>query len=170
MNRKFSKKLLGIITGIISLLLVSATPQAAPGNGGKPVDAGYTADLPAGFFNPTNCPFPIRVTVTGNAKSINLPGNGFIITAAPQQQAVITNLDDPTKTVSLNVQGAFHQSINDVGDNVTVITGRNLAGDPNAGLVLTIGTFSYIFDSTNTILVQPLAGQGKLINVCELIS
>ncbi|MGZ5056043.1 MAG: hypothetical protein ACXWAT_14030, partial [Methylobacter sp.] len=99
MNRKFSKKLLGIITGIISLLLVSATPQAAPGNGGKPVDAGYTADLPAGFFNPTNCPFPIRVTVTGNAKSINLPGNGFIITAAPQQQAVITNLDDPTKTV-----------------------------------------------------------------------
>lgn len=169
MNRKFSKKLLGIITGIISLLLVSATPQAAPGNGGKPVDAGFTVDLPAGFLNPTNCPFPIQVTVTGNAKQINSP-DGFIITAAPQQRVVVTNLNDPTKTVSLNIQGAFHQSINDVGDNVTVITGRNLAGDPNAGLVLTIGTFSYILDSTNTILVQPLAGQGKLINVCELIS
>lgn len=169
--KKISKKLFIMTYCIISLLFASAISQAVTGNGGKPVDAGFSVDLPALFLNSTSCPFPINVTVTGNAKKIDLSENknAIIITAAPQQRATVTNLDDPTKTVSLIIQGTFHESTNEAGESVTVITGRNLVGDPQAGLVLTLGTFSFIVDSTGT-LVQPLAGQGKLINVCELIS
>jgi hypothetical protein len=168
MNCKFNNNNIGTIAGFIGLLCVSATPLAAPGgNGGKPVDGSWTQDFPANSWG-TACSFPIRVALTGNAKTIYLPDNR-IITNAPQQQAVVTNLSDRTKKVSLNIQGVFHQSVNDFGDNVTVITGRNLAGDPDAGLVLSIGNFSYIFNSDYNDLIQPLAGQGKLINICELI-
>ena len=73
-----------------------------------------------------------------------------------------------TKTVSLVVTGAFHQSTLENGDVVTVVTGRNLLGDPEAGMVLAIGTFSFVFDAGGN-LIQPLAGQGKLVDVCDLI-
>jgi hypothetical protein len=49
------------------------------------------------------------------------------------------------------------------------VTGRNFLTDPEAGIVLAIGTFSFAFNDAN-ILVQPLSGTGKLINVCDLIS
>jgi hypothetical protein len=81
---------------------------------------------------------------------------------------VVTNLDDPSKAVTLVVPGAFHVSTDQDGGITTVVTGRNLLGDPVAGMVLALGTFSYVIDSGGT-LVQPLTGTGKLINVCELI-
>ena len=70
--------------------------------------------------------------------------------------------------MTLSVTGAFHQSTQD-GNVVTVVTGRNLLGDPEAGMVLAIGTFSFVFDA-NGNLVQPLSGTGRLIDVCPLIS
>jgi hypothetical protein len=51
---------------------------------------------------------------------------------------------------------------------VTVVTGRNLLGDPEAGFVLAIGNFSFVFDAGGN-LIQPLAGKGTLTNICELI-
>jgi hypothetical protein len=80
----------------------------------------------------------------------------------------VTNLSDPSKSVTLSATGAFHQSNQD-GNAVTVVTGRNLLGDPVAGMVLAIGVFSYVFDA-NGNLVQPLAGTGRLIDVCDLIN
>jgi hypothetical protein len=38
-----------------------------------------------------------------------------------------------------------------------------------AGFVLAIGHFSFVFDS-NGNLIQPLTGQGQLIDVCGLIN
>jgi hypothetical protein len=123
-------------------------------------------DLPADFFKPGACPFPINVTVSGLAGTIELPGDRFIFTS-PRLRAVITNLTDLSKTVELNIPGAFHQTTEPNGDVVTVVTGRNLLGDPVAGFVVAIGTFSFIFNGET--LVQPLAGTGQLIDVCGLI-
>ena len=52
----------------------------------------------------------------------------------------------PAKTVTLNITGMFHQSTASNGDTATVVTGRNLQGDPDAGFVLAIGLFSFKFD------------------------
>jgi hypothetical protein len=51
---------------------------------------------------------------------------------------------------------------------VTVVTGRNLLLDPVQGFVLGIGHFSFIFDASEN-LVQPLKGQGQLIDLCALL-
>ena len=73
-----------------------------------------------------------------------------------------------SNTVDLSVTGAFHITVKDNGDIVYIVTGRNLLGDPDAGMVLAIGTFSFAFNSGGT-LIQPLTGQGQLIDVCKLI-
>ena len=81
----------------------------------------------------------------------------------------LTNVSNRAKSVTLNIAGTSHQSTDANGDLVTVVTGRNLQGDPDAGFVLAIGSFSFKFDATGT-LVQPLMGQGQLVKVCPLIS
>ena len=135
--------------------------------GSPPTEIFTSDDLPADFFKPGACDFPIRVETSGKGGTIELPGNRFIFTS-PGLKAVVTNLDDPSRAVILNVPGVFHQSIEPNGDVVYVVTGRNLLGDPEAGFVLAIGTFSFIFDNGGN-LIQPLAGRGQLINICELI-
>jgi hypothetical protein len=55
------------------------------------------------------------------------------------------------------------------GDVVTVLTGLNVAGDPEAGFVLAKGRFSYVFDADGN-LIQPLQGEGQLIDICTLLS
>jgi hypothetical protein len=52
---------------------------------------------------------------------------------------------------------------------VTMATGRNLLGDPDAGFVLAIGNFSYVFNAQGK-LVQPLKGEGQLTDICGLLS
>lgn len=91
------------------------------------------------------------------------------IYTSPRLQVEVTNLSDPTKIVDLTVTGAFHETINANGDRVTIMTGRNLVTDPEAGMALIMGTFSYVVDSAGT-LIQPLLGQGKIVDICELIS
>jgi hypothetical protein len=60
-----------------------------------------------------------------------------------------------------------HQTELANGTVVTVVTGRNLLFDPFAGFVLAIGRFNYAFDAEG-ILIQPLEGIGRLIDICEL--
>jgi hypothetical protein len=103
--------------------------------------------------------------LAGKAKAIDLPGDAFVFTS-PGLKATLTNLSN-SHQVTLSVTGAFHQTTRTNGDVVTVVTGRNLLGDPFAGFVLAIGTFSFV--TNGDTLVQPLAGRGQLISVCGLI-
>jgi len=119
------------------------------------------------------CDFPILYELSGKAKLITLPGGRFI-TTAPDQYATLTpilpNGDlDLAHQQRINITGSFHQSTDEEGNVVTVATGRNILGDPEAGFVLAIGNFSYVFDADNN-LVQPLQGEGQLIDICELLS
>jgi hypothetical protein len=159
---------LGAIS-ILPLCQVVVAGQTPP----EPVE--WSVDVAANTFK--NCPFAIRVTVKGKGAVLNLPGNRLIITA-PYQNVTIGNSDtdnpatpeyDPTSQVTLNITGASHQITTPNGDVVTTATGRNLLGDPEAGLVLAIGEFSYAFDAGGT-LIQPLQGKGQLQDVCAMVA
>ena len=128
-----------------------------------PEDNDFTMIIPAGGV----CAFGVEFSGTGKAKTIVLPGDRFIFTS-PGFHATLTNLDDPAKKVTLNITGAFHQTTEQDGSVVTVSTGRSLLFDPQAGFVLAIGNFSFVFDA-NGNLIQPLEGQGRLIDACAMI-
>jgi hypothetical protein len=158
MGRMKMKKLLSFL---VAFAVMTSTALAAP-----PVPNEGTIVFPAGsVFG--ECAFDVQGTLTGKTKTITLPGDRLIITS-PGAHITLTNLSDPSKTVTLNITGSFHQSTTQAGDMLTVVTGRNLLGDPDAGFVLAIGNFSFAFHGS--VLVQPLIGNGQLIHVCTLIS
>ena len=148
-----------------ALLLTAPLTHAA--NGGAPqsfTDVQYAVIQPD---SPGGCPFAVSWTATGAGKTIAAP-NGLTLSISPRLNVTVTNLSDPTKSVVLNATGAFHQTT-DNGVTTTVVTGRNLLTDPQAGMVLALGTFSFAFDAAGN-LVQPLSGTGQLVNVCDLIA
>jgi hypothetical protein len=141
-----------------ALALSSAPTMAAPP---EPFDVTFT-------LNPGEaCSFSVELAVTGKVKMIELPGNRTIFTA-PGQNATVTNLDNG-HSVTLNITGAFHQSVEANGDAVTVATGRNLLLDPIAGFVLSRGRFTFAFDAAGN-LIAPLSGTGRTTDVCALIA
>ena len=142
----------------LSMERLSIAAQNPPG------EITFTMTIPAGGV----CAFGVEILLTGKAKTIDLPGDRFIFTS-PGLHATLTNLDDPTKQVTLNITGAFHQTTEQDGSVVTVSTGRSLLFDPQAGFVLAIGNFSFVFDA-NGNLIQPLQGQGQLTDACALIA
>ena len=166
MRRSIMLALIALLAlAVAAPMAVAAAPPNPNAGAPVPVDATPT-DLPAGaVFG--RCDFPIRYQLSGKAKLLTLPGGRFI-TTAPNQTATLTNLNTGKK-VTLNITGVFNQTTDENGNVVTMATGRNLLGDPQAGFVLAIGNFSYVFDAKGN-LVQPLQGQGQLIDVCGLLS
>jgi hypothetical protein len=164
--RKTSLVIASVVSAI-SCIFVLSPADAQKRGGTPPTGVSNSQDLPAGaVFG--ECAFPVRFEQNGKGSTITLPGGRFIFTS-PGLDATLTNLDDSAKSVTLNITGTFHQSTDPNGDTVTVVTGRNLLGDPDAGFVLAIGSFSFKFDAGGN-LVQPLAGHGQLTKVCPLIS
>lgn len=161
------KRIVLMIVGILLALVMAAPMVSAQSQGGKPQDVDEKPiDLdPGAVFG--NCEFPVRLEYSGKAKTLQLPGERFIFTS-PELTATLTNLDTG-KRETVVITGAFHQTTLENGDVVTEATGRNLLGDPNAGFVIAVGNFSYVFDAEGN-LVQPLTGEGQLIDVCELLS
>ena len=104
--------------------------------------------------------------MSGKGQTVALPGDRFIFTS-PGLTATLTNLDHGNQE-TLNITGALHQSTLANGDVETVSTGMSILGDPEAGFVVAIGNFSYVFDKKGK-LVQPLSGEGQLIDVCEAL-
>jgi len=129
----------------------------------RPEENNFTMTIPAGGV----CAFGVEISGTGKTKTIVLPGDRLIMTS-PGADVTLTNLDDPTKQVTLNITGSFHVTTEQDGSVVTVSTGRSLLGDPQAGFVLAIGNFSFVFDA-NGNLIQPLQGKGQLIDACAMI-
>src|SRR5690349_661997 len=144
-------------------LLMIVTPTANALQKGPPTEVDETPFTVEGL-----CAFRVQFVLQGKAKTIELPG-GRTIATSPGLSATLTNVDDPENETVLNITGVFHITVSENGDVKTVVTGRNLLNDPEAGFVLAIGTFSFIFDAAGN-LIQPLTGQGQLIDVCGLLS
>jgi hypothetical protein len=160
------KRIMLLMVGILSALIVAAPMVLAQSNGGKPTNVDETPiDLDSGaVFG--KCDDPISLVYSGKAKTLQLPGERFIFTS-PGLTATLTNVESGEQETVV-ITGAFHQTTLENGDVVTEATGRNLLGDPEAGFVVAVGNFSYVFDSQGN-LVQPLEGEGQLIDVCELL-
>jgi hypothetical protein len=152
---------MALALAVLTSLPIGRLSVAAPN---PPEDIDFTMPFPAREL----CAFGVEISGTGKAKTIELPGDRFLFTS-PGLKATLTNLYDPSKQVTLNITGAFHQTTEPDGSVVTVSTGRSLLGDPQAGFVLAIGHFSFVFDADGN-LIQPLNGQGQLIDACALIA
>ncbi len=148
-----------ILALIVAVPIAGAARQEPP----FPVEQDFVLE-PGAVFG--NCDFPIRFELSGKGQTLALPGDRFIFTS-PGLTATLTNLDNGNQE-TFNITGAFHQSTLENGDVVTVSTGRSILGDPEAGFVVAIGNFSYVFDEKGK-LVQPLSGEGQLIDVCEAL-
>ncbi len=115
------------------------------------------------------CAFPVLVELSGKAKTIELPGGSTLFTS-PKLTATFTNLDNLSHRETLGITGSIRQTVLENGEVELVFTGRNLVigFDPVAGFVITVGRFSTAFDADFNV-TQPLSGNGRLIDVCELL-
>jgi hypothetical protein len=155
-----------MVVSVILALVVAAPMVLAQPNGGKPKDVDekpIVLDSGAVFGK---CDDPVSLEYSGKAKTLQLPGERFIFTS-PELTATLTNVVSGVRETVV-ITGAFHQTTLENGDVVTEATGRNLLGDPEAGFVVAVGNFSYVFDAEGN-LIQPLEGEGQLIDVCELL-
>jgi hypothetical protein len=152
------------------LILVAFGPPAAEpsraqgqGRGSPPGVIDATFILLGGYF----CSFDVQVDVSGRSSVISLPSGGFLITA-PDVYGTFTNLSDPTKSVTLNLTGAFHISFDQNGDTIYMVTGRNQVADISFGVLLLVGDFTLVYDS-NGNLIQGPTGNGQITSICDLI-
>jgi hypothetical protein len=144
-------------------------PEALNPNKPTPVDTTFVVDP---FVLSESQDFPLEFALSGNSKTIELSDDRFIF-LSPGLEATLTNLDDPSNSLTLNITGSFHQTTLEDGSVLTEYDGRNLLADPSIddgepGLVLAIGHFSTIVDNEGN-LVQPLGGQGQVVNVIDLL-
>ena len=163
------KRIFLTVLGILMALVV-ATPMASArsDNGTPPEDFSvtYSPSFVAQF--PGHCEFPMQIEISGKTKTVE-QGNGGVIISAPGQNATITNVSNGERA-TFNITGSSHKSTLDNGNIQTVMTGRNLLLDPVAGTVITSGRFTFVNDPTDTTNVVPLSGDGRRIDVCELLS
>ena len=157
---KKTRALLGIAAGI-GLTAVGAPAQAAPP---EPVTINFPIEVGAEFGS---CDFPVDVVGTGKAKAIETPSGGVIGVSA-KTKVTATNRDTGA-SVQYSINGTFHVTTDAVGNVVTKATGRNLLTDPDAGVVVTSGNFTFAFDPQGN-LVQGLSGNGRIIDVCADLS
>ena len=151
------------VSAILALIMAVPMAGAARQEPPFPVEQDFVLE-PGAVFG--NCEFPIQFELSGKGQTLALPGDRFIFTS-PDLNVTLTNLNTGTQE-TFNITGALHQSTLENGDVVTVSTGRSILGDPEAGFVIAIGNFSFVFDKKGN-LVQPLSGEGQLIDVCEAL-
>ena len=170
-----------IMIALIALLALALAAPAvlAQGNGGAPTGGVISEGvLPAQDPNAPDtdlaslgCDFDLGYLVTGKTKTIT-KHDGETIVIAPGQNATLTNIESG-ETVTYNVTGVLFGSAPDQNDVVYyVMTGRNVGFDP-AGTFLNIGRFTFALDTTTGELhpiVEPQAGKGQAIDICEVLS
>src|SRR5215207_11693801 len=119
-----------------------------------------------------SCAFQLQLEASGKEKRITLPDGTLIITS-PGLDVTATNLQNGEQA-RFSITGTFFETTNpENGDVTTVVTGRNLLFDPDAGIVLLSGNFSFVFDAEGNLIKSfedPPAGNGQVIDVCALLA
>ena len=163
------KRVLLLVVGILSALVVAAPMVSAqPENPGGFTEVSATLGPEDLAQYPGHCSFPMQVEISGKTKTIE-QGNGGVIITSPGAFATVTNLANGEQA-TFNVTGSSHKSILENGNVKTVMTGRNLALDPVAGTFVSMGRFTYVNDPTDTTNLVPVSGEGRMIDVCALLS
>jgi hypothetical protein len=161
------KRAIVLAISVILALTMAAPTVLAQGNGGAPEDVEGTFTVDPGDPG-GSCDFQMLLEVSGKGKTITLPDGRRILTS-PGLFVTVTNLDTPENQATFSITGAFHETTNPENDEVTTkVTGRNLLFDPEAGIVLLSGNFSFVFDAEGN-LIQAFEGNGQVIDVCALL-
>jgi hypothetical protein len=153
---------------ILALTMAAPTVLARSVNGVAP--GKISGEVP---WPPGTCAFPLKVEVSGKAKTIVRPDGAVVgvtsIGTSPGLDVTVTNVDTG-EALTFNITGAFHNSADTPkpGQVTTVSTGRSLFYDPVAGTVIAIGNFTIVYNSDFTV-ATPLEGKGQLIDVCALL-
>lgn len=155
------------VTAIPLLVLAAAllVPAAsATGERPGPVDDAET------FAAGEACPFPIRVAFEGKGGAIDLPNNPkfFGIATSPDLRVTVTNLSDPSKTVTANATGAFRFITLPDGGLEIVAGGHNfLYGVPEVGATALATTGPIEVQVVNgEIAAMDLSG-ARVRDICE---
>jgi hypothetical protein len=120
------------VTSIALLVLTAGvlTPVASAAAPPDPVDQTQT------FEAGDACPFPIEVAFAGKGGNIDLPNNPNFsgMATSPDLRVTVTNLSDPSKTVTINATGVFRYTLLPDGSVNIVAGGHNfLYGVPEVG-------------------------------------
>jgi hypothetical protein len=156
-----------LLFAAVALLAVSLAP-VVQAQAGAPTDVDETPFVlkPRAVFG--NCAFPVEVQFSGKGKQINLPDGSFIATS-PGLKVTLTNTKTGTSE-TFSISGSFDVTTDPETGNVTTVSrGTSLLGDPEAGFVVATGNFSFVLDAKGK-LVEPLSGEGELIDVCEALA
>ena len=155
---------------ILALTMAAPTVLARSDNGTAPTDASQTVIVEPGAEG-GSCDFPLRLDLSGKGKTITLPDGSRIIETSPGLFVTVTNTVNGEQA-TFNISGTFHKTTAENGDVTTKVTGRNLLSDPDAGIVLLSGNFSFVFDAQGNLLqsFEDTDGHGQVIDVCELLS
>jgi hypothetical protein len=151
-----------IVASLVSAPIVLGQEQE---QGGKPIDAGFTQTINPGDY-PGTCTFPVDVEVSGKGKTIELPGGKGLIITSPGLNATLRSENNQE---TYNITGSVRPRTLEDGSVEYVLTGRNLAIDPEAGFVVAVENYSFTFDAAGN-LSKPLSGEGQLIDVCEALA
>ena len=135
------------------------SPVAATNSGVPPDPLDFSFVL-------TTCGFPVLVEISGKEKVMAHPGGRLVITS-PGSVATLTNVNTDRSVVE-GITGTFRVAFLANGDAALAMTGRNLV-ETEDGLFLTIGSFTLTTDPFGNSVV-PLAGTGKLIDMCAVLS
>ena len=152
---------------VLAALSLPAAQLQAQGRGSPPTPIDFTQTL-SGF-----CNFDIFAQVTGKAGVISLPDGGFIFTA-PATRVTMTNLSDPTKSVTLSLTGSAEIGPVQNGTITEIFRGRNIvafgpfAPSPNQLLFL-IGNWTVVIDANTGHVLQGPTGNGQMTDVCGLL-
>ena len=158
------------LTGLTSLVLTAALlipNTSATGAPPTPVDVTET------FAADAACEFPIEVVSEGKSGFNDLPNNPqFVgIQTSPTLRVTVTNLNDPTKTVTVNATGAFRFVPHPDG-SVTILAGGHnfLYGVPGVGATaLAITGPIEVLVVNNQIAAMDLSG-AHVRDLCEEIA
>ena len=168
---------------ILALTMAAPTVLAqeeGPPNAGAPeVVIGTLFVNPGDPAWPGTCTFPLQLDLSGKGKLIEHP-NGVGLTSistSPGLDVTITNVEPPENQATFNITGSIVTSTNlETGEVTQLFRGRNLIFDAEAGTNIAIGNFSFVSIPAGVpgpegdIIVQPLEGEGQLIDVCALLA
>ena len=172
-----------VLSVILALTMAAPTVLAqeeGPPNAGAPEVVSFTLIVePGDPAWPGTCTFPLQLDLSGKGKLIEHP-NGVGLTSistSPGLDVTITNVETPENQATFNITGSIVTSTNpETGEVTQLFRGRNLIFDAKAGTNIAIGNFSFVSipagrpGPADDIVVQPLEGEGQLIDVCALLA
>jgi len=162
MRLRYSAPTAGLLAGLaaaLALILPGVAGARQPGAIPTPIEGEFVLD---GI-----CEFPLLLQISGRAGEIELP-DGRVLFTAPGQSLTATNLDEPSKSVTLAISGTFTETAHADGSATVVAHGPSGLFDPALGFVVIRGNFSWTVDSEGN--AGPATGIGDVIDVCAAIA